>query len=332
MYAKKQAEKIMGVVVVAAMAMVTTNTLALATAQDDIVRLGLAGFWISQHNAMTCLSIPFCVSRTYRAVTKFGVRVAAETAGSAKQTIADGRRLTVVLDPGHGGVDDGARSPSGLKEKMIALSTARLVERYLERDKRFRVLLTRRDDRYIRLRDRYEFARRHGAALFVSIHVDAHPSARMRGLSVYTLAEQASDQLAARLAARENRSDILAGVAFGDSSKSVSIILGDLVLRETRVGAARISSLIVRSARRRVHLLHKPERSARFIVLKAPDVPSVLVELGFLTNRDDEKLLSTIRYRKRLAVILARAIARYFGGASLSQRTRPPTILRRAAN
>ncbi len=322
----------MGVIVVAAMAMVATNTLTPANAQDDIVRQGLAGFWISQHNAMACFSFPLCGSRTGRAAPKFGVRAVAETAGSAKQTIADGRRLTVVLDPGHGGVDEGARSPSGLKEKVIVLSTARLVERYLERDKRFRILLTRRDDRYIRLRDRYEFARRHGAALFVSIHVDAHPSSRMRGLSVYTLAEHASDQLAARLAARENRADTLSGVALDDPSKSVSIILRDLVLRETRVGAARISSLIVRSARRRVHLLHKPERSARFIVLKAPDVPSVLVELGFLTNRDDEKLLSMISYHKRLAVILARAIAHYFEGAPLSQHTRPPTVLRRAAN
>jgi len=256
---------------------------------------------------------------------KSGVLTAADMHSGAVPAAAGGRRWTVVLDPGHGGIDNGASSPWGLKEKNVVLSTARLVQRYLGRDRRFRVLLTRRDDRYIPLRDRYEFARRHGAALFVSIHADAHPRAEMRGLSVYTLAARASDQLAARLAERENRSDAVAGIRFRGTSKSVSNILMDLVRRETQVGSARISSSIVRSARHRVRLLRKPQRSARFVVLKAPDVPSVLVELGFLTNRQDEKLLRTMRYRKRLAAILARAIARYFDGTPAPRRTRRQT-------
>lgn len=224
----------------------------------------------------------------------------------------DRQRWTVVLDPGHGGVDRGAVSSTGLEEKAIVLSTARIVRRFLQRDRRFRILLTRDDDRYVGLRERYEFARRHRAGLFVSIHADANPFVRQRGLSVHTLSARASDRLAAQLAERVNRSDAIAGVDLRSAGKSVSSILLDLVQRETRAGSARISSLIVRSARDRVQLLRKPQRSADFAVLRAPDIPSVLVELGFLTNLQDEELLRTMKYRKRLAAVLARAIAQYF--------------------
>ena len=219
---------------------------------------------------------------------------------------------TVVLDPGHGGIDKGAVGSTGLEEKAVVLSTALIVRRFLQRDPRFRILLTRHDDRYVRLRERYEFARRRRADLFVSIHADANPSARQRGLSVYTLSARASDRLAARLAERHNRSDAIAGLDLREAGKSVSSILLDLVQRETLAGSARISSLIVRSARNRVLLLRKPRRSANFAVLRAPDVPSVLVELGFLTNSRDEELLRTMKYRKRISAVLARAIAQYF--------------------
>lgn len=221
---------------------------------------------------------------------------------------------TVVLDPGHGGADKGAVGSTGLEEKALVLSTARIVRRFLQRDRRFRVFLTRNDDRYVRLRDRYEFARQKKAALFVSIHADANPFIDQRGLSVHTLSARASDRLAARLAERQNRSDTVAGVDLRGAGRSVSSILLDLVRRETRAGAARISSLVVGAARDRIQLLRKPQRSADFAVLRAPDVPSVLVELGFLTNPQDEALLRTTTYRKRLAAVLARAIARYFSG------------------
>lgn len=228
---------------------------------------------------------------------------------------------TVVLDPGHGGADRGAVGSGGLEEKALVLSTARIVRRFLQRDPRFRILLTRHDDRYVPLRARYEFARRRRAALFVSIHADANPLVGKRGLSVHTLSARASDRLAARLAERQNRSDAIAGIDLRGAGKSVSSILLDLVQRETRAGSARISSLIVRSARNRVQLLSKPQRSADFAVLRAPDVPSVLVELGFLTNAQDEELLRTMKYRKRLAAVLARAIAQYFSRLPQADRT-----------
>ncbi|MYF87001.1 MAG: N-acetylmuramoyl-L-alanine amidase [Rhodospirillaceae bacterium] len=234
---------------------------------------------------------------------------------SAAAETPDRQRWTVVLDPGHGGIDKGAVGSTGLEEKAVVLSIARVVRRFLVRDSRFRILLTRNGDRYVRLQERYEFARRHRAALFVSIHADANPFVGQRGLSVHTLSARASDRLAARLAERVNRSDAIAGVDLRGSDRSVSAILLDLVRRETRAGSTRISSLIVRSARDRVRLLSKPRRSADFAVLRAPDVPSVLVELGFLTNAQDEELLRTMTYRKRLAAVLARAIAQYFSGA-----------------
>ena len=239
---------------------------------------------------------------------------------SAAADTPDRQPWTVVLDPGHGGIDRGAVSSTGLEEKAVVLSTARIVRRFLVRDSRFRILLTRQDDRYVPLRERYEFARRHRAGLFVSIHADANPFIRKRGLSVHTLSARASDRLAARLAERVNRSDAIAGVDLRGAGRSVSSILLDLVRRETRAGSARISSLIVRSARDRVRLLNKPQRSADFAVLRAPDVPSVLVELGFLTNSKDEELLRTMKYRKRIAAVLARAIAQYFSGAPAAAR------------
>ena len=236
-------------------------------------------------------------------------------------------RWTVVLDPGHGGIDKGAVGPSGLEEKRVVLSIVATVQRFLQRDRRFRVLLTRNDDRYVPLRERYEFARRRRAALFISVHADANPLSSQRGLSVHTLSARASDRLAARLAARENRSDTVAGVDLRGAGKSVTTILQDLVRRETRYGSARIAALIVGAARNRVRLLGKPQRSADFAVLRAPDVPSTLVELGFLTNPQDEALLRSGKYRKRLAAVLARSIARYFAGMPLPDRsggTAPP--------
>ena len=279
--------------------------------------------WLRLGGALTGL---FVAAAGSPALSQDGARKSATSATlpvaapSSVQTGPGNSRWTVVLDPGHGGVDKGAVSPSGFEEKALVLRTAQLIRRFLERDRRFEVLLTRQDDRYVPLRERYEFARRRRAALFVSIHADANPFSKKRGLSVHTLSARASDRQAARLAERENRSDTVAGVNLHGAGKSVSAILLDLVQRETRTGSARLSTLIVRSARDRVRLLRKPQRSASFAVLRAPDVPSVLVELGFLTNPEDEKLLRTLKYRKRLAAVLARAIAQYFSGTPLPER------------
>lgn len=218
----------------------------------------------------------------------------------------------IVLDPGHGGQDAGAISPWGLQEKVVALAFARTLRRALLNKARFRVQLTRDSDRFLPLRRRYEIARKAKASLFVSIHADANPFKRMRGLSVYTLSVRASDRLAAAMAHRENRADLIAGVNLEDKSDPVSGILIDLVRRETMARSVRIAGLIVQEGRKVTELLHKPRRSAGFAVLKAPDVPSILIELGVLTNKADETKLRDPAHHRRVAAALVRAFDRFF--------------------
>jgi N-acetylmuramoyl-L-alanine amidase len=222
----------------------------------------------------------------------------------------------IVIDPGHGGQDTGAISPWGLREKVVALRFARTLRRALLATKRFRVRLTRDDDTFLPLRRRYEIARKARADLFVSIHADSNPYHRMHGLSVYTLSARASDRIAAH---RENRADLIAGVNLEDKSDPVSGILIDLVRRETMTRSLRIAELVVKEGRKVTALLHKPHRSAGFAVLKAPEVPSILVELGVLTNRADESKLRDAAHHRRVAAAMVRAIDRFFAG-----RRRPP--------
>ncbi len=218
----------------------------------------------------------------------------------------------IVLDPGHGGQDAGAISPWGLQEKVVALQFARTLQRQLAAKKRFRIQLTRDGDRFLSLRRRYEMARKAKASLFVSIHADANPFKRMRGLSVYTLSVRASDRLAEAMAHRENRADLIAGVDLKDQSDPVSGILIDLVRRETMARSLRIAGLVVAEGKKVTELLHKPRRSAGFAVLKAPDVPSILIELGVLTNKADETKLRDAGHHRRVAAALVRAIDKFF--------------------
>ncbi|MDD9798276.1 MAG: N-acetylmuramoyl-L-alanine amidase, partial [Alphaproteobacteria bacterium] len=189
----------------------------------------------------------------------------------------------IVLDPGHGGVDPGARGRS-LREKDIVLSFARELAAQLRASGHYQVYLTRQKDVYITLRERVRFARRKNADLFISIHADAIRKRNIRGLSVYTLSEKASDSEAAALAANENRSDIIAGMDFGDQLPEVTDILIDLAQRGTKNSSVKFANHVIDHAKHSTRLLERPHRYAGFRVLKAPDVPSVLIELGFLTN------------------------------------------------
>lgn len=226
----------------------------------------------------------------------------------------------VVLDPGHGGVDRGATSSRGVHEKTIVLAFARALEKELLALKRYKVLLTRTGDYYVPLRRRYETARRAGADLFLSLHADSNPFRSTRGLSVYTLSEKASDKAAAALARRENRADIIAGVSLKGESNQVANILIDLAQRETMVRSGRFADLLVTSLRTDFVLLDRAHRYAGFAVLKAPDVPSVLVEIGYLTNRVDARLLASRSYHAKLSKGIARAIAVYFDSLGRSGR------------
>jgi N-acetylmuramoyl-L-alanine amidase len=218
----------------------------------------------------------------------------------------------VVLDPGHGGVDPGAIGLSGVYEKDIALATARELGRLLEVSKRYRVQLTRDDDEFVPLQDRVARAHSAGAELFLSIHADALPNAGIRGASVFTLSERASDREAAELAARENKADLIAGIDLSRHEPVVSEILLDLARRQTNNLSIRLARDMVSELGRDVRLLNNTHRSAGFAVLKAPDIPSALVELGCLSNKEEDRLLQQTSYQRRLAAGLARSINDYF--------------------
>lgn len=221
-------------------------------------------------------------------------------------------RPMIVLDPGHGGIDPGTVGASGTFEKKITLSTAKELKRQLEDSGRYRVLLTRDKDVFVRLSHRVEIAREAEAALFVSLHADSIKNRRVRGAAVYTLSETASDAEAAALAAKENRADIIAGLHLEGESSEVTTILIDLTRRETMNLSAGFASLLVPEIRKNGKVLRNDHRVAGFAVLKAPDVPSILVEMGYLSNRQDEKLLLSKDYRRRISTAVVRAIDKYF--------------------
>jgi len=224
-------------------------------------------------------------------------------------------RRTVVLDPGHGGIDPGAIGVTGAYEKEITLSTVELAASLLEATRRYKVVLTRRDDEFIALEDRVARARAARGDLFLSVHADAIPDSDVRGASVFTLSEHASDAEAAALAQRENRADLIAGIDLSRHTPEVSSILLDLARRQTNNQSIVLARKLVAELGRDVRLLNNSHRSAGFVVLKAPDIPSALVELGCLSNRDEEKLLRLATYQKKLATTILRSVNDYFDQA-----------------
>ncbi|WP_424136388.1 N-acetylmuramoyl-L-alanine amidase family protein [Roseomonas chloroacetimidivorans] len=215
----------------------------------------------------------------------------------------------VVLDPGHGGKDPGTIGATGTHEKRIVLAAAQEVKRRLEAGGRCRVLMTRTRDVFVPLAGRVEFARRNRATIFVSIHADSAPGAR--GASVYTLSETASDALSAALARRENAADAAGGLHLPPVPADVQRILLSLVRQETRQGSLRLANMAVGALRPRVPLLPNTHRQAAFAVLKAPDIPSMLVEIGFLSDRRDEAQLKRPEHRAMVAAALAGAVEDY---------------------
>ncbi len=231
---------------------------------------------------------------------------------TARAPVRPGLLPLVMLDPGHGGKDPGAIGISGTYEKHVALATAQELRRQLLATKRYRVELTRTRDVFVALEERVAIARRRGAALFVSMHADALSDAGVRGASVYTLDENASDRQTAALAQRENAADRFGTPNFQGTPPEVARILISLVRTETRVGSRRMARSVVGALGREVPLLPNPVRHASFMVLKAADVPSVLVELGFMSNKADEAALRRPAHRTLLATAMLRAVEGYF--------------------
>jgi N-acetylmuramoyl-L-alanine amidase len=226
---------------------------------------------------------------------------------------ADPRPL-VVLDPGHGGLDSGTVAPSGDTEKAIVLEFAQQLRDKLEKSGKYRVAMTRTDDRFVPLADRVQLARSRQAALFLSIHADAlpHRDSEARGASIYTLSETASDAEAARLAEAENRADVIAGVDLSAEPNDVADILIDLAQRETKAFSANLAHALVKELKATSRLHKHPLKSAGFRVLKAPDVPSVLIELGYVSSSQDLKYLLSDAWRARATDSIAQAITTFF--------------------
>ncbi len=224
---------------------------------------------------------------------------------------ADGR-LRIVLDPGHGGIDSGAVGQSGTLEKGVVLAFARTLGEQLEATGRFDVFLTRDDDSFVRLNDRVSFARERHADLFVSIHADSFRGHDVRGATIYTVSERASNDMAAAIAAGENRSDVLAGLDLQEAESGVADILLDLARRETKNFSILFARDLVAHLGASTQLFKNPHQEAGFMVLMAPDVPSVLLELGYLSNADDERTLLSEQWRSDTAAAMTRAIDAFF--------------------
>ena len=221
----------------------------------------------------------------------------------------------VMLDPGHGGKDPGAIGISGTYEKHVSLAAALELKRQLEAGGRYRVELTRTRDVFVPLDDRVARAQGRGAALFVSMHADALHDPHVRGASVYTLATTASDAQTAALAQRENSADRFGGPQFRDTPPEVARILASLVRQETRAGSTRLANSVVGSLDNAVPLLVNPSRHAGFVVLKAADIPSILVEMGFMSNPQDEAALRRADHRMQVAAAMKRAVDAYFAAS-----------------
>ncbi|CAI9405105.1 N-acetylmuramoyl-L-alanine amidase AmiC [Pleomorphomonas sp. T1.2MG-36] len=219
----------------------------------------------------------------------------------------------IVIDAGHGGVDAGTVSASGVLEKDIVLAFAKKLQERLEQTGKVAVLLSRTDDTFLPLGSRVQFARDHAADLFLSIHADSEHEGSVRGATVYTLSDKASDREAAALAAKENASDLIAGLDLQQEADDVTDILVDLTRRETRNFSAAFANGLIGDLASATRMIKNPRRSAGFQVLKAHDVPSVLVEIGYLSNDQDEKLLTSDEWRSRVADAVTQAVLRFFG-------------------
>jgi N-acetylmuramoyl-L-alanine amidase len=221
-------------------------------------------------------------------------------------------RPTVVIDPGHGGVDPGAVGVSGVYEKNLTLEYGRALAAALEASGRYHVVMTRERDAFLKLRERIRMAQEAEGDLFISLHANVHPSGKIRGASIYTLSETASDEEAGALAAAENAADVLAGVDLTDQTGDVRNILIDLAQRETMNLSKKFANDLVREVGQEINLLRNTHRFAGFAVLKSPVVPSILFEIGYMSNRQEERLLRTKAHRDKIVASISRAIDGYF--------------------
>lgn len=238
-----------------------------------------------------------------------------DTTGTTKAVTPTDSRPVIVIDPGHGGIDNGTQAPSGEAEKSLVLDFALALRDRIEKSGKYRVVMTRSDDTFIPLGDRVKIARNNMAALFVSIHADALPKKEgdAQGATIYTLSDKASDAEAEKLAEAENKADAIAGVNLTEEPAEVADILIDLTQRETRTFSNRFARMLANEMKSVARMHKHPLKSAGFRVLKAHDVPSVLVELGYVSNRDDLQHLVSESWRSRTVGSVAQAVDAFLG-------------------
>ena len=229
-----------------------------------------------------------------------------------KNAHRNSNRLIVVIDPGHGGIDGGAKGANGSIEKEITLAVSKRLAKALKNEGLYDVYLTRKDDHFLSLKDRVSFTIRKQADLFISIHADTLAQKHVRGATVYTLSKEASDELSEKLAENENRADLVAGLSEEKVGDVVVDILADLAARETKRFSVRFARQIVATLGEEIKLINNPHRYAAFGVLKDPNVPSVLLELGYLSNLEDEKLLQSKKWREKLVRHLTQTVKLFF--------------------
>jgi len=220
-------------------------------------------------------------------------------------------KITIVIDPGHGGIDGGAEGKKAGAEKFITLDFAMKLKRELEKSSMLHVLLTRNEDTFVSLSERVSFAQRNQEDLMISLHADTLRQKQIRGATIYTLSKKGSDKLADYLANKENRSDLVAGLAIPEENTEVTDILIELTRRETKSFSLQIARNVVSQLKGRIKLIKNPLRAANFHVLRAPEVPSILIELGYLSNATDEIQLSSAKWQQTTAEHIKSAIMNY---------------------
>ena len=289
------------------------NSYVLEAANGQPPRLVLELEEVDRANFVQLLS-PESRPELKPAVVEAKAAVAMPDAAAAARPVEppDARPL-IVIDPGHGGIDNGTQS-SGEMEKNLVLGFGLALRDRIEKSGKYRVVMTRTDDTFIPLNDRVKVARNRSAALFVSIHADALPRREgdAQGATIYTLSDKASDAEAERLAEAENKADAIGGVNLTDEPTEVADILIDLAQRETRTFANRFARLLMGEMKTTVRMHKHPLKSAGFRVLKAPDVPSVLVELGYVSNKGDLEHLVSEDWRAKTVGSMAQAVDAFF--------------------
>ncbi|MFP4387083.1 MAG: N-acetylmuramoyl-L-alanine amidase [Alphaproteobacteria bacterium] len=230
------------------------------------------------------------------------------------------KKPIIIIDPGHGGIDPGAVSYNNIYEKDIVLNIAKELKKQLQATNRYQIYMTRESDVFVKLQDRVKFARKHNGDLFISIHADSIRRSDVRGTSIYTLSKKSSDAQTAALARRENQADLIAGIELNIEDDQVAFILGDFLMNETMNQSKFLANTLVDTMHsQKIKTLHNPHRYAGFAVLKAPDIPSVLVETGFMSNKSEVRLLTQKQHQQKIATAIHKGINAYFTRIALNE-------------